>query len=269
MNEPLKSVHFTCRVEELGKDYGTVQAVRDISFELVPGEVFGLLGPNGSGKTTTLHILTGLLEASRGGVEVNGVPIGHKESRQWIGFAPDDLPLPLSLTGTEYLDLHHRLRKRDDRDVAARLADVLGLTTALERSIIGYSHGTKRKLQLIAAVMHSPELLVLDEPFRGLDPEAAAVLRDLLAMFAGAGGSVLIATHDMLRAERDCDRVMILHNGQQAALGSPSGLREAYGGLASLEAVFLQATKLDEFQAERREQLQAALRVGRLEEGPQ
>jgi ABC-2 type transport system ATP-binding protein len=210
-----------------------------------------------------------LLEASRGSVEVNGVPIEDKESRRWIGFAPDDLPLPLSLTGTEYLDLHHRLRKRDDRDVAAQLAEVLGLTEALGRSISGYSHGMKRKLQLIAAVMHSPELLILDEPFRGLDPEAAAVLRDLLRMFAGAGGSVLIATHDMLRAELDCDRVMILHNGEQAALGSPSGLREAYGGLASLEAVFLQATKLDAFQAQRREQLQAALCVDRLEEGPQ
>lgn len=269
MNEPLRSLHFTCRVEELGKDYGTVQAVRGISFELVPGEVFGLLGPNGSGKSTTLHILTGLLEASRGSVEVCGVAIEDKRSRQWIGFAPDDLPLPLSLTGNEYLDLHHRLRKRDDRDVAAQLAEVLGLTPALGRSISGYSHGMKRKLQLIAAVMHSPELLILDEPFRGLDPEAAAVLRDLLGMFAGAGGSVLIATHDMLRAELDCDRVMILHNGEQAALGSPSGLREAYGGLGSLEAVFLQATKLDEFQAQRREQLQAALSVDRLGEEPQ
>lgn len=228
-----------------------------------------LLGPNGSGKSTTLHILTGLLDASRGSVEVNGVPIEDKESRQWIGFAPDDLPLPSSLTGTEYLDLHHRLRKRDDREVADQLADVLGLEEALGRSISGYSHGMKRKLQLIAAVMHSPELLILDESFRGLDPEAAAVLRDLLGMFARAGGSVLIATHDMLRAELDCDRVMILHNGEQAALGSPSGLREAYGGPASLEAVFLQATKLNEFQAQRREQLQAALRVGRLEEEPQ
>ncbi|MBT8162473.1 MULTISPECIES: ABC transporter ATP-binding protein [Arthrobacter] len=259
MNEPLNSLYFTCRVEELAKDYGKVQAVRNISFDLVPGEVFGLLGPNGSGKSTILHILTGLLDANRGSVEVNGVCIKDKDSRQWIGFAPDDLPLPVSLTAVEYLNLHHRLRKRDDRKVAIRLAEALGLSGALGRSISSYSHGMKRKLQLIAAVMHSPDLLILDEPFRGLDPEASSVLRDLLRIFTGAGGSVLIATHDMLRAELDCDRVMILYNGEQAALGSPSALREAYGGLASLEDVFLQATKLDEFQVRRREQLRAAL----------
>lgn len=197
-------------------------------------------------------------------VEINGVPIEDKASRQWIGFAPDDLPLPLSLTGSEYLDLHHRLRKRDDREVAGQFAEVLGLTTAFGRSISGYSHGMKRKLQLIAAIMHSPDLLILDEPFRGLDPEAASVLRDLLKMFADSGGAVLIATHDMLRAELDCDRVLILNNGESAALGSPADLKTQHGGLDTLEAVFLHATKLDEFQAMRRNQLQAALGADRL-----
>jgi ABC-2 type transport system ATP-binding protein len=257
----VKFEHVTCRVEGIGKDYGTVNAVRTVSFDLVPGEVFGLLGPNGSGKSTTLHILTGLLEASRGKVEINGVSIEDKASRQWIGFAPDDLPLPLSLTGSEYLDLHHRLRRRDDRDVAGQFAEVFGLTAALGRSISGYSHGMKRKLQLIAAVMHAPDLLILDEPFRGLDPEAASVLRDLLAMFAGNGGTVLIATHDMLRAELDCDRVLILHLGEAAALGSPAELKARHGDLDTLEAVFLHATKLDDSQAQRRNQLQAALKA--------
>jgi ABC-2 type transport system ATP-binding protein len=255
----LKSQHFTCRAEGIVKDYGSVQAVRDVSFDLFPGEVFGLLGPNGSGKSTTLHILTGLLEASSGSVEINGIPIQDKRSRNLIGFAPDDLPLPMSLTGREYLDLHHRLRKRDDREIAAQLSDVLGLTSALRRSISEYSHGMKRKLQLIAAVMHSPSLLILDEPFRGLDPEAASVLRDLISMFAGAGGAVLIATHDMLRAELDCGRVLILHQGEQAALGSPAELRHEFGDLDTLEAVFLHATKLDEQHAQRRKQLHAAL----------
>lgn len=255
----MKSQYFTCRAEGIGKDYGSVQAVRDVSFDLFPGEVFGLLGPNGSGKSTTLHILTGLLEASTGSVEINGIPIQDKRSRNLIGFAPDDLPLPMSLTGREYLDLHHRLRKRDDRGVAAQLSDVLGLTGALRRSISEYSHGMKRKLQLIAAVMHSPSLLILDEPFRGLDPEAASVLRELIGMFAESGGAVLIATHDMLRAELDCGRVLILHQGEQAALGSPAGLRHEFGDLDTLEAVFLHATKLDEQQEHRRKQLHAAL----------
>lgn len=255
----MKSQHFTCRAEGIGKDYGETQAVRDVSFDLSPGEVFGLLGPNGSGKSTTLHILTGLLEASRGSVEINGLSVRDKRSRNFVGFAPDDLPLPMSLTGQEYLDLHHRLRKRDDREVAGELSDVLDLTRALRRAISEYSHGMKRKLQLIAAVMHSPSLLILDEPFRGLDPEAASVLRDLIGTFAGGGGTVLIATHDMLRAEMDCGRVLILHEGMQAALGSPAELRESFGGLDSLEAVFLHATKLDEHQAQRRKQLRAAI----------
>jgi ABC-2 type transport system ATP-binding protein len=252
-------MRYVCEVEEVGKDYGAFRAVRELSFALSPGEVFGLLGPNGSGKSTTLHILTGLLAASRGLVTINGADIQDKESRRWIGFAPDDLPLPTSLTGSEYLQLHHRLRRRDDQRTAAELGDVLGLTKALGRSISDYSHGMKRKLQLIVAVMHSPRLLVLDEPFRGLDPEAAAVLRELLTVFAAAGGAVLIATHDMLRAEQDCDRVLILHQGEQAALGSPHSLRESFGGLSTLEDVFLHATHLDQLQAQRRQQLHAAL----------
>lgn len=252
-------MRYVCRAEGIGKDYGTFQAVRELSVGLSPGEIFGLLGPNGSGKSTTLHMLTGLLAPSRGLVEINGVDIRNKESRRWIGFAPDDLPLPMSLTGWEYLQFHHRLRRRDDQYTAAELGDVLGLTKALSRSISDYSHGMKRKLQLIVAVMHSPKLLVLDEPFRGLDPEAAAVLRELLTVFAAAGGSVLIATHDMLRAEQDCDRVLILHQGEQAALGSPRSLRESFGDLATLEDVFLHATHLDQLQAQRRKQLHAAL----------
>ncbi|MCA4134123.1 ABC transporter ATP-binding protein [Arthrobacter sp. M4] len=258
----MKSEHFTCRVEGISKDFGAVKAVRDISFDVVPGQVFGLLGPNGSGKSTTLHILTGLLEASQGLVTVSGFPIEDKKSRVFLGFAPDDLPLPLSLTGREYLELHHRIRRRSDGAEAAQLAEALGLTPALTRSISEYSHGMKRKLQLIAAVMHKPSLLILDEPFRGLDPEAAAVLRELIAVFTGSGGSVLIATHDMLRAERDCDQVMILHQGAQIALGSPAALKEEYGSAETLEAVFLHVTKLTEQQEQRRRHLHAALRSG-------
>jgi ABC-2 type transport system ATP-binding protein len=203
-----------------------------------------LLGPNGSGKTTSLHILTGLITADQGTVTVCEEPIESKESRSKMGFAPDDLPLPGTLTGREYLDFHDAMRSRHDRLRAAQLIRALGLSRDLDKQINQYSHGMKRKIQVVAALSHAPEVLILDEPFRGLDPDAAAVLRNLITSFARSGRAVLIATHDMLRAERDCDRVTILSKGITVASGSPRDLVENTPAALDLEGVFLNVTGL-------------------------
>lgn len=228
--------------EGVTKRYGRATAASEVSLTVKAGQVHGLLGPNGSGKSTILHVLTGLLRADEGSVFVGELPIDEKASRASMGFAPDDLPLPGALTGREYIDLHDSMRSRHDLDAALVLAAGLGLGDDLDKQIGQYSHGMKRKIQVIAALMHRPAVLVLDEPFRGLDPDAAAVLRHLIVSFTGGGGGVLVATHDMLRAERDCDRVTILDHGSVVATGAPRDLVESTPGASTLEDVFLTVT---------------------------
>ncbi len=229
------------QVARVSKRYRKTLALHEVSFDLASGGIYGLLGPNGSGKTTCLHLITGLIQPTRGTITLGGIAVQDKRSRFLLGFAPDDLPLPASLTGREYLDLHDRLRGRDDRHRAQALAAALGIDDDLHRQISEYSHGMKRKIQIIAAAMHRPELLILDEPFRGLDPDSAFVLRDLMESFTASGRTILIATHDMLRAERDCRTVFILHKGELLDSGPPVGLRKKYGA-SDMETVFLEAT---------------------------
>ncbi|WP_018133626.1 ABC transporter ATP-binding protein [Acaricomes phytoseiuli] len=235
----------------VSKSYSDLRVLDSFNLALRSGQIHGLLGPNGSGKSTCLHILTGLIPADSGEVLLQEVPITSKESRQYLGFAPDDLPLPEMLTGREYIEFHRSLRKRGSGEVADGLVEVFGMSEALNKQICKYSHGMKRKIQLIVALAHEPMLLVLDEPFRGLDPDAAVVLRTLIREFADSGRAVLMATHDMFGAERDCDEVTVLSSGKTMANGSPSSLT-AGASVASLEEVFLAVTGLDQSTTTRR-----------------
>lgn len=228
--------------QALTKSYGAKTVLHDVSFTLPSGRIHGVLGPNGSGKTTALHIVAGLVSPSRGSVRIAGVDVGDKRSRRELGFAPDDLPLPGVLTGREYLRFHDAMRGRDDEGRALALAEALGIDADLPSAVAEYSHGMQRKLQLIAAVMHEPSLLLLDEPFRGLDPDAAAAVRRLLLAYARGGRAVLVATHDMIRAERDCDEVTIIDRGRIVATGSPARLIADAPACHSLEDVFLHVT---------------------------
>lgn len=248
---------MTFTVDAVGviKQYGRHLALSDFSLRLESGKTYGLLGPNGSGKTTGLHIITGLLAPTEGVVHIAGVPVVEKRSRQFYGFAPDDLPLPVALTGREYLDFHHAMRGRDDGSRARQLAEVFGLTADLGKQVGQYSHGMRRKLQVIAALCHGPQVAILDEPFRGLDPDAAAALRDVLASFTGSGGTVLIATHDLLRAEQQCDEVTILSRGRIMAAGAPRALLATHEECANLEELFLAVTGLREANARRESQI--------------
>lgn len=236
----------TLTVSGIGKTYGRYTALQDVSIALKPGEIHGLLGPNGSGKTTTLHVISGLIPPSTGTVYVSGIPIEDKNSRKYFGFAPDDLPLPSSLTGNEFLHFHDSMRAMDNSDNARILVESLGLSDSLNKPIAHYSHGMKRKIQLVAALSHKPKLLILDEPFRGLDPEASSILVSLLNIFTTSGGSVLIATHDMLRAQRDCDVVTIINEGCVITQGAPKYLIEKFHGAKTLEDVFMNVTGFKE-----------------------
>nr|WP_076465315.1 AAA family ATPase [Actinomyces mediterranea] len=161
-----------------------------------------------------------------------------------MGFAPDDLALPMSLTGEEFLKFHDSLRRTNTKLRSELLAEILGLTDDIHRPIAQYSHGMKRKVQLIAALSHEPELLILDEPFRSLDPEASSILLSLLNEFTSSGRTVLIATHDMLRANRDCDTVTILNQGSIVSQGAPNELITLTPGAETLEDVFMNVTGL-------------------------
>jgi ABC-2 type transport system ATP-binding protein len=230
------------RVRGLTKRYGGTNAVDDLAFTLDPGTITGFLGPNGAGKTTTLNILVGLLAPTTGRVLVDGIDVREPVARSLIGFAPDDLPLPGALTGREYLRLHDGLRRRDDRERADALCTLLGIRDDLGRQIAEYSHGMRRKLQFTAAVMHEPLVLVLDEPFRGLDPRAAAFVRRYLDGFVAAGHGLLVATHDLTRAERDSEWVWLIDQGAIVAEGSPAQLR-AESRAPDLEGAFAALTR--------------------------
>jgi ABC-2 type transport system ATP-binding protein len=235
---------------------GSRTVLQPVDLRVRAGRPHALLGPNGAGKTTTLNILVGLLEPTAGCVRVEGIDIREPAARSLVGYAPDDLPLPGALTGREYLRLHDRLRRRDDRERADALCTLLGIRDSLDRQIVEYSHGMRRKLQFIAAVMHDPLVLVLDEPYRGLDPRAAAFVHRYLEGFVSAGRALLVATHDLARAERDSSWVWLIDGGAVVAEGSPAHVR-ALACASDLEAAFAGLTR-SEFDAATEARLLAA-----------
>jgi len=230
-------------VDGLWKSFNGVRAVEDVSFAVQAGSIVGLLGPNGSGKSTTLHCLTGIVEPSGGGIWFDGLPRHDRRSKDAFGLVPDDLPLPGSLHGSELIALNRRLRPRFELGLANDLLDLVGLRHELARPVGDYSHGMKRKLQLVIALAHRPRVLILDEPFRGLDAEAAIVLRTIIDTFRLQGGAVVVATHDLLAAEHLCDEVVILAAGCVIASGAPDTLMRR-SGTVSLEQLFVQVTGL-------------------------
>lgn len=251
--EPVETV---LRVRQISKRYRRDVALLDLDLEIRAGEIHGLLGSNGSGKTTALHIITGIIPADRGTVHHLGIPLTEPASRLQFGFAPDDLAVPLGLTGTEFLQLHDSFRSRADFSRAEEYAEVFDVHDALSRPMAAYSHGMKRKLQLVAALMHEPSLLILDEPFRGLDPQTSAVLEDAITFFTTTGGSVLMATHDLLRAEHHCHSLTMLHRGSTVARGVPKNLVHEHG---SLHACFTNSTGTQAEAQRRRDALRALL----------
>ena len=208
----------------LVKRFGAKVAVDGLSLAVPRGSFFGLVGPNGAGKTTTLRMLTGLLRPDAGTLNVEGVdvwpdPVGVKAR---LGVVPDGLLLFERLTGAEMLLYAGLLRGLDGSQASSRareLLGVLGLADDADQLIVDYSHGMKKKTALGAALIHSPSVLVLDEPFEGIDPVSAVNMRTVLERYTAAGGTVLFSSHVMDLVERLCDHVAVITAGRIAAAG--------------------------------------------------
>jgi ABC-2 type transport system ATP-binding protein len=229
-------------VHRLTKRYGALVGIQDLSFEVQPGEVLGLLGPNGSGKSTTVKILTGLLRPTTGDVRLDGVDVlaNVHSYKAMLGYVPEEPHLYSYLTGPEYLQLVGRLRQLPD----ARLADkidrflqLLGIYDDRYQTLSSYSKGMRQKILIAAAVLHDPRIVVLDEPFSGLDVTAARVLKAFVRELADAGKIVVFSSHVLEVVEQVCSRVVILKDGHVVGHDSVANLRATLQ-LSSLDAVF-------------------------------
>ena len=230
----LEIQHFT-------KRYGQKTAVEDLSLTIRAGEICAFIGHNGAGKTTTLKACCGILPFEEGDILVDGVSIRKDPlaCKQKIAYLPDNPDLYEFMTGVKYLNFIADVFgvDRAEREAQIRdLADRLELTGDLGQPISSYSHGMKQKLSVIAALLHRPKLLLMDEPFVGLDPKAAHTLKGLMADLCARGSAIFFSTHVLEVAERLCHRVAIIKNGKLVAAGS----MEAVKGDQSLEDVFLE-----------------------------
>jgi ABC-2 type transport system ATP-binding protein len=230
--------------KSLTKWFGAIRAVSDVTFTLAAGEVLGYLGPNGSGKTTTVGMLTGMVEPSGGAVFFRGADIADDpvEYRRHIGYVPEEPHLYPYLSGIEYLELVadlHDLDARASRRRIAALAELFGLENQARAALSSYSKGMRQKVLISAALLHDPSLLIFDEPVSGLDATSALVFRHLLEELARSGKAVMYCSHELDAVEKSCSRVLVLHHGHVVAHDTVERLRGALSE-GSLEAVFQQ-----------------------------
>jgi ABC-2 type transport system ATP-binding protein len=236
------------RLEGVSKHYGNFTAVHPLDLHVKRGELFGFLGPNGAGKTTTIRIVAGVLRPSAGRVYIGGHDVALEPilAKRHVGYIPDRPAVYDKLTGTEFLRFVCGLWGQDGPDAEKRADDLLELfdLTAWKNTLVeSYSHGMRQKLLISSALVHSPDLIIVDEPMVGLDPRAARLIKDLLKNFTAAGGTVFLSTHTLEVAETLCDRIAILHGGRIRAMGTMADLREeAAAGDAHLEDIFLKLT---------------------------
>jgi ABC-2 type transport system ATP-binding protein len=228
------------RLSGLVKRFGEKAAVDGLDLTVPAGSFFGLVGPNGAGKTTTLRMLTGLLRPDAGTVQVCGADVYPDPTavKALLGVVPDGLSLFERLSGAEmlqYAGLLRGLPERESLERAEQLLDVLGLSDDAGTLIVDYSHGMKKKVALGAALLHRPDLLVLDEPFEGIDPVSSMRIRSVLDRFLAGGGTVLLSSHVMDLVERLCTHVAVIDRGRIVATGAVDDLR----GERRLEDVFI------------------------------
>jgi ABC-2 type transport system ATP-binding protein len=222
--------------------YGRENVLHGISLKLDPGEIVGLLGPNGAGKSTSIKIMAGILTATHGEVSVLGLPMPQKavSVKERIGYVPEIAALFESLTGQEFLELCGRLHGIPEESLQKRIAGILEafqLTSDRVARLDSYSKGMRQKILIGAALLHDPELLLLDEPLSGLDVNSALLVKELLAVLAAQGKTILYSSHVLDVVEKVCDRVIIIHEGRILAGGAIDELR-ASTGRASLEDAF-------------------------------
>ena len=236
------------QVSDLTKRYGKFTAVDSISLEIPRGMLFGLLGPNGAGKTTTMRMLAGILRPTSGTATVAGFDVVRQpmEAKQRLGFIPDRPFVYDKLTGAEFLRFVAGLYGQTGPGLDRRIDELLELFELApwkHELTESYSHGMRQKLIISSALVHRPEVIVVDEPMVGLDPKSARLLKDLFRQFVAKGGTVLMSTHTLEVAEVMCDRIGIVVGGRIAAAGTMAEIRaQTSSGNASLEDVFLKLT---------------------------
>ena len=229
------------KIEHLTKIYGDKKAVDDLSLHIRPGEIYGFIGHNGAGKTTTIKSCAGILQFEQGEITIDGRsvktdPLGCK---QILAYIPDNPDLYEFLSGIKYLNFVADIFGVSKADREARIekyADLFDLTGDLAQPISAYSHGMKQKLAIISALLHDPKLIIMDEPFVGLDPTAAYQVKGIMREHCGRGGAIFFSTHVLEVAEKLCDKVAIIKQGRLIA----SGTMDEVKGDQSLEAVFLE-----------------------------
>ncbi|HEV8594125.1 MAG TPA: ABC transporter ATP-binding protein [Thermoplasmata archaeon] len=231
------------RAAQLTKRYGDVLAVDAVDLDIRPGEIFGLLGSNGAGKTTMMKVFMTLLRPDGGSATVGGIDVTRDslQVRALLGYVPENPALYEKLTGAEFLHLLATLRgipREDATPLIDASADLFRLDRELELEMDAYSRGMRQKMALAAATFHRPKGLVLDEPTNGLDPRFTKILKEHLRGFAADGGTVLISTHITDVAEAICDRVAVVHDGRVVALGTVDEV-QARGGASNLEDAFV------------------------------
>lgn len=234
------------RIEHLTKSYGNKKAVDDLSLSIHGGDLFGFIGHNGAGKTTTIRSAVGVLEFEHGSIMVDGHSLQDEPlaCKQVIAYLPDNPDLYEYLTGIQYLSFIADIFNVGRQEREERIADYAGrleLTASLGDLIGSYSHGMKQKLALISAFLHKPRLLVLDEPFVGLDPSAAFRLKEMMKEMCDKGGAIFFSTHVLDVAEKLCNRIGIIKGGKLIACGSTEDVR----GDSSLEHAFLEVLDND------------------------
>ena len=239
-NKKIPRVEFV----DVTKCYGDLTAVDRLNLTLFPGEIFAFLGLNGAGKTTTIKLLVGLLYPTAGQILVNGIPLirSPEKVKQMMGYIPDVSFLYEKLTGAEFLDFVGALYGLPRADYVPRrneLLETFGLAPVANRLIEEYSHGMRQRLIYASVFLHDPELMVIDEPTVGLDPEGMKLVKTLLRQMVTAGGTVLLSTHVLSLAETIADRIGIIHQGQLLTCGTLSELIGSKPSCRNLEECFL------------------------------
>lgn len=235
-------------ISNLTKRFGSKIAVNKISFNVRSGEIFGFLGPNGAGKTTTIKMIVGLMSPNEGEIEVAGVNVisDPLESKRKFSYVPDNPDIYENMTGLQYLNFLsdiYNLSKDERKERIKRYSDEFEMTGNLNDYISGYSHGMKQKICLIGALIHEPEVFILDEPMVGLDPKSAFRLKELMRNRCNNGKSVFFSTHVMEVAEKICDRLAIIKDGKIIAIGTLDEIKEQAKDEGSLEQIFLELTE--------------------------
>ncbi len=237
-------------IRGVSKTYGKskVKAVDNINLQVRKGEIFGFLGPNGAGKTTMIKMIVGLLQPDCGEITAGGINVWQKpiEAKKIISYVPDNPQIYTKLRGIEYLNFIadvYKISKQDREERIKKYTEIFEINNALNDIIESYSHGMQQKLILTSALIHEPELMILDEPMVGLDPKASFALKEIMREYCAKGKCIFFSTHVLEVAERICDRVAIINKGKLIAAGSVQELRQKLGEDDSLEEIFLEITK--------------------------